>query len=197
GRPTGIDVGGESPGLLPSRAWKRAARNQAWYPGETVITGIGQGFMQATPLQLAVATAQLARGGQPFTPRLVLDGDAPAAPPAAPPVDRKQWEAVVGAMTDVIHGARGTARGIAQGAAYRIAGKTGTAQIFGIAQEEEYEEAEVPEHLRDHALFIGFAPADDPRIAVAVVVENGGSGGRAAAPVARAVMDRYLLGDRW
>jgi penicillin-binding protein 2 len=97
----------------------------------------------------------------------------------------------------VVHGARGTARRIGQGAEYRIAGKTGTAQVFGIAQEEEYEEEAVAKHLRDHGLFIGFAPADDPRIAVAVVVENGGSGSRAAAPVARAVMDRYLLGNRW
>ena len=103
---------------------------------------------------------------------------------------------VNGAMTDVVHGARGTARRIASDA-YRIAGKTGTAQVFGIAQEEEYEESEVAAHLRDHGLFVGFAPAEDPRIAVAVVVENGGSGSRSAAPVARAVMDRYLLGSQW
>jgi penicillin-binding protein 2 len=199
GRATGIDVGGESPALLPSPAWKRAARNLPWYPGETLIAGIGQGFMQATPLQLAVATAQLARGGLAVTPRLVLEPAAP--PPRRPPpsvaIDPAHFRLVVGAMTDVVHGARGTARRIGQGAEYRIAGKTGTAQVFGIAQEEEYEEEAVAKHLRDHGLFIGFAPADDPRIAVAVVVENGGSGSRAAAPVARAVMDRYLLGNRW
>jgi len=199
GRATGIDVGGESPALLPSPAWKRAARNLPWYPGETLITGIGQGFMQATPLQLAVATAQLARGGLAVTPRLVLEPAAPPPPRPPPSVafDPAHFRLVVGAMTDVVHGARGTARRIGQGAEYRIAGKTGTAQVFGIAQEAKYEEEAVAKHLRDHGLFIGFAPADDPRIAVAVVVENGGSGSRAAAPVARAVMDRYLLGNRW
>ena len=199
GRPTGIDIGDESGGLLPSSAWKRAARNLPWYPGETLIAGIGQGFMQTTPLQLAVATAQLARGGLAVTPRLVLEPapPAPERPPASVAVDPAHLRAVVGAMTDVVHGPRGTARRIAEGAEYRIAGKTGTAQVFGIAQEEEYEESEVAAHLRDHGLFVGFAPADAPKIAVAVVVENGGSGSRAAAPVARAVMDRYLLGDRW
>jgi penicillin-binding protein 2 len=199
GRATGIDVGGESPALLPSPAWKRAARNLPWYPGETLITGIGQGFMQATPLQLAVATAQLARGGLAVTPRLVLEPAAPPPPRPPPSVafDPAHFRLVVGAMTDVVHGARGTARRIGQGAEYRIAGKTGTAQVFGIAQEAKYEEEAVAKHLRDHGLFIGFAPADDPRIAVAVVVENGGSGSRAAAPVARAVMDRYLLGNQW
>lgn len=199
GRATGIDVGGESPALLPSPAWKRAARNLPWYPGETLIAGIGQGFMQATPLQLAVATAQLARGGLAVTPRLVLEPAAPPPPRPPPSVafDPAHFRLVVGAMTDVVHGARGTARRIGQGAEYRIAGKTGTAQVFGIAQEAKYEEEAVAKHLRDHGLFIGFAPADDPRIAVAVVVENGGSGSRAAAPVARAVMDRYLLGNRW
>jgi penicillin-binding protein 2 len=198
GRPTGIDVGGESAGLLPSRAWKRGARNEPWYPGETLITGIGQGFMQTTPLQLAVATAQLARGGEAVVPRMVLDPapPPPAKPPASVAIDPGQFASVVGAMTDVVHGARGTARRIATGE-YRIAGKTGTAQVFTVAQEEEYEEEEVAAELRDHGLFVGFAPADKPRIAVAVVVENGGSGSRSAAPVARAVMDRYLLGDRW
>ena len=196
GQATGIDVGGESAGLLPSRAWKRAERNLPWYPGETLITGIGQGFMQATPLQLAVATAQLARGGLAVTPRMVLEPapHAPERPRASVAIPAEDLAAVAGAMVDVVHGARGTARRIA-GTAYRIAGKTGTAQVFGIAQEEEYEEEEVAAHLRDHGLFIGYAPADDPRIAVAVVVENGGSGSRSAAPVARAVMDSYLLDD--
>jgi penicillin-binding protein 2 len=198
GRPTGIDIGGESAGLMPSRAWKRAARNLPWYPGETLITGIGQGFMQTTPLQLAVATAQLARGGLALTPRLVLEPTPPTPPrpPASVALDPDQFTITVGAMTDVVHGPRGTARRIASGE-YRIAGKTGTAQVFGIAQEEEYEEEEVAKHLRDHGLFIGFAPAEEPRIAVAVVVENGGSGSSSAAPVARAVMDRYLLGNLW
>jgi len=194
GRPTGIDVGGESGGLLPSRAWKRAVRNEAWYPGETVITGIGQGFLQTTPLQLAVATAQLARGGRPLTPHLVIDPESPpsTATATAMTLDPARWQTIIDAMVGVVHGTRGTARQIGKNAPYRIAGKTGTAQVFGIAQEEEYNKDETPLHLRDHALFIGFAPVDAPRIAVAVVVENGGSGGHAAAPVARAVMDSYL-----
>lgn len=192
GRPTGIDIPGESGGLLPSRAWKRAARNEPWYPGETVIAGIGQGFMQITPLQLAAATAQLARGGQPLRPRLVQDGSAAVAEPVEP-LNPRHLKSILTAMTNVVHGARGTARSIGLDAPYRIAGKTGTAQVFGLKQDEVYDAEAIAEHLRDHALFIGFAPADAPRIAVAVVVENGGSGGATAAPVARAVMDAYLL----
>jgi penicillin-binding protein 2 len=108
----------------------------------------------------------------------------------------RYWDTVIEAMTDVIHSARGTARRLAVGTPYRIAGKTGTAQVIGIAQNERYDEESIAEHLRDHALFVSFAPADDPKIAVAVVVENGGHGGSAAAPVAKAVLDYYLLGPQ-
>ena len=202
GARTGIDLPGEQSGLLPSRQWKRAVRNQSWFPGETLIAGIGQGFNTATPLQLAAATAALANAGTRIRPHLVaatrFNGDAPRPRPveALPPVEIRQpahWHYMIEAMTDVVHGYRGTARRIGRGASYRMAGKTGTAQVFGIAQEEEYEEDKIARKLRDHALFIAFAPVDEPRIAVAVIVENGGSGGAVAAPIARRIMDRYLL----
>ncbi len=205
GRDTGIDILEERPGLLPSRGWKRAARNLPWYPGETLITAIGQGFMLATPLQLANATAILAARGRAHTPRLahtIRDPEGNLHPQPPPPIEPlalqnpANWEAVINAMEEVVHSARGTARRIGIGASYRIAGKTGTAQVFGIKQDEKYVESEVDLRLRDHALFIAFAPVDDPRIAVSVVVENGGHGGSVAAPLARYVMDYYLTRNR-
>ncbi len=200
GRPTGIDIGGEVSGLMPSREWKRAARNQAWFPGETLITGIGQGFMLATPLQLAVSTAIIANRGHFLAPRVVQavgqGGDISAL--GEEEVSRvrlddpEDWEEVVQAMVDVVHAPRGTARRIAEGMGYRMAGKTGTAQVFSLGQDEEYEAEEVEKRLRDHALFVAFAPVGDPRIAVAVLVENGGGGSSTAAPIARTVVDHYL-----
>ncbi len=199
---TGIDTSGELTGLVPSRQWKRRAKRTPWYPGETLITGIGQGFFLATPLHLAEATATLSRYGHQLRPRLVAateDPDSreiiglPAVPNIAVPVlDRANWDYIIRAMTKVVHSPKGTARRIGQGAKYKIAGKTGTAQVFGIKQDEEYVEEEVAKKLRDHALFVGFAPVENSRIAVAVVVENGGSGGAVAAPIARKVMDYYL-----
>ncbi|MCW9058619.1 MAG: penicillin-binding protein 2 [Gammaproteobacteria bacterium] len=204
GRTTGIDLIGELGGLLPSREWKRAARNEGWFPGETLITGIGQGFMLATPLQLANATAILANGGRKLQPRLVRTIQAsgaqePEAVPVleldhVPRVNSRHWQDVINAMIDTIHGPRGTARSIAN-APYRIAGKTGTAQVFGLKEEEEYDAESLEYYLRDHALFIAFAPADKPRIALAVIVEHGGSGGGVAAPVARRILDAYLLDE--
>ncbi len=202
GHATGIDITGELDGLLPSREWKRAARNQPWFPGETLITGIGQGFMLATPLQLANATAMLANDGHKVQPHIVHATQAgneaelePAPIPQLgniPKVKEENWQAVISAMTDVVHGARGTARRIANDQ-YRIAGKTGTAQVFGLKQEEEYDAEKLEFKLRDHALFIAFAPVEKPRIAIAVVVEHGGSGGSVAAPIARKILDAYLL----
>ncbi|WP_455199471.1 penicillin-binding protein 2 [Kaarinaea lacus] len=199
---TGIDTSGELTGLIPSREWKRKTRHKPWYPGETLITGIGQGFSLTTPLQLAAATATLSRYGHQLRPRIVAateDPDSqekvwlPGAPNAAVPVINKaNWDYIIRAMTKVVHSPRGTARRIADGARYKIAGKTGTAQVFGIKQDEEYVEEDIDKRLRDHALFISFAPVENPRIAVAVVVENGGSGGAVAAPIARMVMDHYL-----
>ena len=203
GRATGIDLDGESTGLLPSPAWKRQALNQPWHRGETLITGTGQGAMLMTPLQLAVMVATIANRGVAVQPRLVTGIGAPdgggggrALSPVTVPVESAapaDYEAVISAMTDVVHGPRGTARAIGADAPYRIAGKTGTTQVIGMAQGERPKQQDLEERFRDHALFIAFAPVQAPRIAVAVIVENGGSGSRAAAPVARAVMDNYLL----
>ncbi len=205
GQRTGIDSTGERPGLMPSREWKRGARGMPWFPGETLITGIGQGAFLTTPLQLASATGALAMEGKRYRPHLVRRIEYPAdsmelliQPEISgeyKPKKHLNWRHVIDAMENVVHGLRGTAQRIGRGAQYRIAGKTGTAQVFGIAQDEEYEEEKVSKRLRDHALFVGFAPAEAPRIAVAVIVENGGHGSSVAAPIARRMMDAYLLGN--
>ncbi len=190
---TGIDLPGESRGIMPSRAWKRAVRGEPWFHGDTINASIGQGYMLTSPLQLAVSTAVFARRGEPVVPR-VAQLHPPASPiePALTP-DSRHWDRMTAAMVDVVHGARGTARAMGQGAKYRIAAKTGTAQVFSLGKDEEYNAEEIAERLRDHALIVGFAPADNPAIAVAVLVENGGSGGSSAGPVARQVMDAWLL----
>ena len=206
GLKTGIDSTGERSGLMPSRDWKRGARGMPWFPGETLITGIGQGAFLATPLQLASATGALANHGKRFKPHLVRvvaaadSGEQVFVQPeliGEYTVRREQnWQHVIKAMENVVHGLRGTAHyHIGRDAPYRIAGKTGTAQVFGIAQDEEYEEDKVSKRLRDHALFVSFAPVDEPRIAIAVIVENGGHGSSTAAPIARRMMDAYLLGN--
>ncbi len=196
-----LDVSGALNGLLPSDGWKRAMRNQPWYPGDSVNMGIGQGFFLATPLQLATATALIANRGEWVEPRLLKDirGERSAADflPAEthnPLIlkDPENWEYVVDTMEEVMHGARGTARRAASGASYRMAGKTGTAQVFSLGKDQEYDAEEIKERLRDHALFVGFAPADDPKIAVAIIVENGGGGSSVAAPVARGLFDAWL-----
>ena len=192
GRRQGRDIQGDLPGILPSREWKRQARNQSWYLGETVISGIGQGFWVTTPLQLAAATTAMARRGNFIEPHFSVLEDVDAGAPV-PLGDSMDWERMIDAMEDVLHGERGTARGAARGLNYRIAGKTGTVQVVGIAQEEEYKEDEIEERLRDHALFVGFAPADSPSIVLALVIENGGSGGTTAAPVARQIFDYWML----
>jgi penicillin-binding protein 2 len=203
---TGIDVEGERSGIMPSTQWKkgafRAPEMQVWFPGETVIVGIGQGYWTATPLQLAHATAVLATRGPHFKPQLVRalrdPGTrelSPRPPQPLPTVQLKNsdsWEVIVDAMVAVTTGARGTAVRASRGATYTIAGKTGTAQVYSIGQQEKYNEKEVAERLRDHALFVAFAPAEKPRLVIAVLVENGGHGGSVAAPVARAVFDAYL-----
>lgn len=203
GRATGIDIIGEVSGLLPSREWKRKRRNQPWFPGETIITGIGQGFFLVTPLQLANTAAVLANGGRILQPNIVhaeQAANSSALQPYPPRLletitisQQAHWDDVIHAMTDVVHGARGTARAIGVNSPYRIAGKTGTAQVYGLKEEEKYDANAIDEKLRDHALFIAFAPVDDPKIAVAVIVENGGGGGSVAAPIARKILDAYLL----
>ena len=201
GEKTGIDLVGERSGLLPSRTWKRKVKNQPWYPGETLITGIGQGFMQVTPLQLARATATLANRGEVVTPYLVNNvqpaeqtEEASMKQQSKIKLNKKNVDDVISAMVNVVHGARGTARRLKKGINYQIAGKTGTAQVFGVKQEEKYNEDEIDFKLRDHALFMSFAPANDPQIAVAVIVENGGHGGSVAAPIAGKIMKQFLMG---
>ena len=198
GKRTGIDLPSERPGLMPSRAWKRSAMNQAWYPGETLIVGIGQGYMLATPLQLALSTAILANRGKIVQPRMArLIGDEPTREDEKPTEqimiqNPDDWEPIINAMRDVVHSATGTARRIATDLTYDIAGKTGTAQVVGIKQDETYDASKLKEWHKDHALFVGFAPVKNPRIALAVLVENGGGGGSTAAPVARQVFDAYF-----
>jgi penicillin-binding protein 2 len=206
GRLSGIDLVGEREGLLPSTEWKRGAfrerASQVWFPGETVIASIGQGYMLATPLQLANAAAALSMRGRRFEPHVVAAIEdvitgrrVQVAPVPLKPVSVENefyWESVISAMNDVMQGKRGTARAVGVGAPYTMAGKSGTAQVFSVAQDEKYVAENVEERLRDHALFISFAPVDEPQIAVAVVIENGASGSRIAAPIARAVMDQYL-----
>lgn len=204
GSRTGIDISGELPGLLPSRQWKRAARDEAWFPGETLITGIGQGFMLATPIQLASATATLSKFGQRRKPHIVFATQQPdesgltplqiATVPDAPIKDRQHWDIVIDAMREVVHGQWGTARKIGEDAQFEIAGKTGTAQVFGLKEEQKYNAEELEEKLRDHSLFVAFAPIEQVRVAVAIIVEHGGSGSAVAAPIARTILDAYLLG---
>lgn len=203
GRPTGVDLTGELGGVLPSQEWKRSRRNAPWYPGETLITGIGQGYFLITPLQLASATATLASRGIYIRPRVVASmypaGHSESLEFTQPQsmqlkvAGLDHWDTVIDAMVNVVEGPRGTAKRIRDDR-YRIAGKTGTAQVFSVKQDEKYDEDKIDRKMRDHALFVAFAPADAPRIAVAVVVENGGHGGAVAAPIAKRVMDRYLLG---
>ena len=199
GQKVSLDMFEESAGLMPSREWKRARYRQAWYPGETLILGIGQGYMQTTPLQLAQVTALLANQGKWYRPHLAKDvgGVAPVDPSPLPDIrlhDPRSWQQASNGMQQVMHGARGTARKVGDTALYRIAGKSGTAQVVAIKQGEKYDRSKVQERHRDHALFIGFAPADKPQIAVAVMVENGESGSGVAAPVVKQVLDAWLLG---
>jgi penicillin-binding protein 2 len=202
GTKTGIDIGPESRGILPSREWKKANRGSFWYPGETLIAAIGQGFMLSTPLQLGLSTAILANKGVKVSPKLVQSIENPEKVKISPMTesqgsivikDEKNWDRMFNSMKKVMHYNRGTAFMSGLGAKYKIAGKTGTAQVKAIAQGEEYDEEETALRHRDHSLFIGFAPIEEPKIALAVIIENGGSGSAAAAPLARKLFDNYLL----
>lgn len=195
---TGIDVPSERSGIWPSREWKRAAKGQAWYPGDTVNISIGQGFMLATPLQLAVMTSTIANRGMRHRPQFVKQiGNQPVEPVIEDTFEAQPeyWDAIFDGMAEVVHGPRGTAnRYMSPGAEYRMAGKSGTAQVVGIAQNAKYKSELLKERHRDHALFVAFAPLEDPQIAVAVMVENAEGGSSKAAPIARWVMDAHLLG---
>jgi penicillin-binding protein 2 len=205
GAKTGIDLQGELPGVLPSPEWKvkrfRRPEQQRWYPGETISIGIGQGYNSYTPIQLAQAMATLANGGTVYRPRLVAYIDNPRTgerrtfePEVVQRVPAKpeHFEFVKRAMASV--NKEGTGARAFAGAQYTNGGKTGTAQVIAMKQNERYDEKKVAERLRDHSWFIAFAPLESPKIALAIIVENGGFGARAAAPIARTMFDYYLLG---
>lgn len=196
GTRTGIDLYSEPNGLMPSSQWKKRAKGVIWYPGETLNIGIGQGYMLATPLQLTAATAALGNRGHTVTPKMAnfesFEIEAPSKENIISLKDQSDWQNMIDAMVKVMHSPRGTARRSGLNANYQFAGKTGTAQVLGIKQNEEYDETKIAVKHRDHALFVGFAPAKDPKIAITVIVENGGGGGSTAAPIARKIIDLYL-----
>ncbi|HBD23147.1 MAG TPA: penicillin-binding protein 2 [Oceanospirillaceae bacterium] len=192
--------------VLPTKTWKRAVRSTSWFPGDSLNLSIGQGFLSATPLQLATMTMVLANKGKWHQIRMIksIDGtevsaieqinrSQPVIPEDVKLRHSSDWDRLHKAMEDVMHGGMGTARRSGADSAYRMAGKTGTAQVKGIKQDEEYDAEKVAERLRDHGLFVGWAPAENPAIVIAVVVENGGGGSSAAAPLARQLFDTYLL----
>lgn len=218
GKSSGIDLTGEAPGLFPSSQWKRLNFKQPWFPGETLIAAIGQGYVLATPLQLAHSTAILANRGYSAPPHLVSktrsrtqqelwlprtpDNEPPSGPESLQATlhqrsnpwhfNNPNWQKMIDAMEDVVIAPKGTARGISKDLHYSIAGKTGTSQVVAIAQGAFYDPDSLPEEHLDHALFVGFAPVDSPEIALAVIIENGGGGGAVAAPVAREIFDAYF-----
>ena len=207
GQRTVLDIPDTSPGLVPDRIWKQGAKGEVWYPGDNVNIGIGQGDLLVTPLQLATMVTVIANRGKWMRPRMLLASDQPLIefdpPRPIPSVEgpsADDWERMVDSMEDVVHrgnkgyGQNGTAWAyIGRNISYRMAGKSGTAQVVEIKQGQEYDEEELDEYTRKHAWFIAFAPADDPAIAVAVLVENGGGGSSVAAPVVREVIDSFLL----
>ncbi len=202
GKKTGIDLGGETSGLLPSQEWKAKRYQQKWYAGDTVSVGIGQGYNLVTPMQLALATATLANDGVAYRPHLVREVRNSVShenrllenqPAFDLKINPEHLDLVKRAMVAVTQPG-GTAAQASAGAPYRIAGKTGTAQVIGMKQGEKYDASKLDERHRDHAWFIAFAPAEKPKIALIVLAENGGHGGGTAAPIARKVMDYYLLG---
>ena len=193
---TGIDLPGEKRGIMPTRAWKKDNRRQDWFNGDTINMSIGQEFMLTTPLQLAVMSARIASRGKAVIPKLLksIDGEdiAPEFAPDPIQYDDKYWDYIHQAMVDVVHSEKGTARGISQGISYKLAGKTGTAQVISIHEKDKYDSSKIDKSKWDHALFVAFAPADNPQIALGLIVENGEHGSRTAAPIARKVIDTYL-----
>lgn len=198
GHNTEIDMGEELPGLIPTPEWKRIVKHTAWYTGDTLISGIGQGFMLTTPLQLASATARLALKGKHFRPHLLRQSKTNNTVSAYQPIESyplhlkhsDTWTSIIEAMQAVITNREGTGHRFGRHPPYTIAAKTGTAQVYSIKQDEDGRSDVIPEYLRDHSLFIGFAPVNHPRIAIAVLIENAPF----ASKVGREVMDHYLLG---
>lgn len=203
GQKTGIDLPHERSALMPSAEWKRKRYDKFWYPGDTVNTGIGQGYFTATPLQLAFATSIIANHGRKVRPHVLRATRVsrnlpeklvtPERLPSLGVTKLSYWDDVIRGMVNVVHGVHGTARRAGAGAKYRFAGKTGTAQVYSIAQNKTYNASRLKKKLHDHALFVAFAPANNPRIALAVIAENGGGGSKVAAPIARQLLDTYLL----
>ena len=205
GQNTALDISEARSGILPTREWKKAIKGRAWYPGDSLNLGIGQGFMLATPLQLATATAFLANRGKWVAPSLMKSISLREGETSVDVRRRKvemsdlnlkresDLDYIIDSMAEVMHGAHGTARRSGKNARYKMAGKTGTAQVVGIAQGEKYDAEALKERHRDHALFVGYAPLNAPQISVAVIVENGGGGSTSAAPVARALFDEWLI----
>ncbi|WP_172561985.1 penicillin-binding protein 2 [Vibrio furnissii] len=205
---TGIDISEESKANMPTRDWKMARHRTPWYQGDTVPVGIGQGYWTATPMQLAKATSVLVHHGQVIAPHLlrstINNGEEFSTQketeyvtyPPITGVPDKYWDMAIEGMYLVNHGKRGTARRAFQGLQYKSAGKSGTAQVFGLAEGQEYNAEELAEHLRDHALFTGFAPVDDPQAIVTIVLENAGGGSSNGAPVVRQIFDRVILGKK-
>ena len=194
---TGVDLPSEKRGILPSSEWKRRVIGSSWYGGETLIVGIGQGYMLATPLQLAVATTVLATRGAAFKPTFVAAVDGRSVEPEPllnVSAETAYWDEVFAGMVDTVSSVRGTAFGMRSGLTYSVAGKTGTAQVVGIAQDATYDEEALSEYQRNHGWFIAFAPVENPEIVLAVLTENSG-GGSSAYPVARAMLDYWMSRD--
>ena len=197
GSVTGVDLPSEKRGILPSSEWKRRVIGSSWYGGETLIVGIGQGYMLATPMQLAVATAALATRGTAFKPTFVAAVDGTSVEPEPllnVSAEEAYWDEVFAGMVDTVSSVRGTAFGMRSGLTYSVAGKTGTAQVVGIAQDATYDEEALSEYQRNHGWFIAFAPVENPEIVLAVLTENSG-GGSSAYPVARAMLDYWMSRD--
>ena len=196
GKKTDIDLPGERPGIMPSRIWKKQARGASWFIGDTINVSIGQGFMLTTPLQLAVMTARIASRGNLIQPQIVkaIDGVKNPALKVAerPNISDEYWDYIHDSMRDVVHSTKGTARGINKHLTYTMAGKTGTAQVISINANEEYDRSKISERQWDHALFVAFAPVENPKIAIAIIVENGEHGSSVAAPIAKTVIDAYF-----
>lgn len=196
GKKTNIDLPGERSGIMPSRIWKKNARGASWFDGDTINVSIGQGFMLTTPLQLAVMTARIASRGDLIQPQIVKSINGVENPTIkvteSSKISDKHWNYIHESMRDVVHSNRGTARGINKDLTYNIAGKTGTAQVISINANDEYDRSKISKRQWDHALFVAFAPAENPKIAVALIVENGEHGSSAAAPIARTVIDTYI-----
>ena len=201
GEYTGVDIHEESKANMPTREWKQTRHKRPWYQGDTIPVGIGQGYWTATPLQMAKATSVLVNSGVVHRPHLlknIIDDniEAPAEFkdfPQITGVDQKTWEIAREGMHRVLYGNRGTARKAFYNTPYQAGGKSGSAQVFGLAENQKYNADELEEHLRDHALFTAFAPFDKPQVVVAMVLENAGGGSSNGGPIARKIFDHMLI----